>query len=201
MTPADSTALEDGTNGEVYGTERGKAEEIDGWMEYTRGGGPERDIRRQTAVGVAFGYKTALKDGTMVVSPGASLSQRPAAIGLRAGGPNLVPGGVGDDFYTLTKPDSVSGWEQRRGRLGPYVWVPLDDRFTLKCSLSYVDRRLEWRDDTGEFLQCPPALETLRRHLDHGTRHRVTLFLLAVADRKIRRLSVTAFGVQLQPVV
>jgi hypothetical protein len=147
--PSFATALEDGATGEVYGTERGQAEEIDGWLEYTRGGGPERDVWRQTAVGVAFGYKTAVKDGTGIASPGAPLSRGTVTVGHRPDGPDRIPVGVGDDFFTPTTPDSVSDWEQRRGHLDPYVWVPLDERFTLKCSLSYVDRRLDWRDDAG----------------------------------------------------
>lgn len=145
--PAFRTSLEDGATGYRYTTERGQAEEIEGWLEYQHG--PEHDLSWQTAVGVSFGYKSHDKGGFAAVKKTVSSNLLPSTGGVRTKGPDLIPAGVGDDFYTLTEPDSIIGWDRRWGYIGPYVWVPLSERLLLKTSLIYFDRSLERRDYTG----------------------------------------------------
>lgn len=136
VVPTFETGLEDGTTDQVFARERGRRRAVNGWLEYVRG--PERPLTRQSAVGVEFGYRELDKSGE-------SPRPFPTPPGAGESGQSYT----GSDFFTLTAPDTIAGWEYRRGHVGPFVWAPLSDRFTLKGSFIYVDRTIEWRDRAG----------------------------------------------------
>ncbi len=144
--PTFETGLEDGTTGQVGDREQGRRTEVNGWLEYVRG--PERPLARQAAVGVEFGYRDVDKNG-----------ESPRLFPMPPGAGESGQSYAGDDFYTLTAPDSVAGWEYRRSHVAPFAWMPLSDRLTLKCSFMYVDRTIGWRDRDGRTIRiCNKAV-------------------------------------------
>lgn len=140
-------ALEDGTTGEILAGENGYAEAVEGWVEYF-----EESMRGRNGVratGITFGHKKTVKGGPTTGSQPSSPDLIQSADRGATAGPRAIPAIVDRDFYLITEPDSISGWEQNYDHVGPYTWLPLSERSVLKSSFMYVDRTLKRYDRSG----------------------------------------------------
>jgi hypothetical protein len=162
------------STGQVIAQETIKASGIGGWVEYVWR--DDRPPDAQTALGFEGGYRSeestrtffggtgvpAIIPGTLDPAhdedtrlPPLQRAPRPARddhTGLSSlqRAPRLREMEFHDDLFDRGTDDSVRFWREERARAQPYVWVHLNRRFTLRATVRFEQRTIEWQSVTGQ---------------------------------------------------